>query len=97
MVAAAEEAVERMFAGVETKLSTIDEPAQALRQYPYALWEVQNEPPARAYAELQLASRWELGLQAQLRQTVKSVNERMSREVRETAERFGLGDAGKTR
>jgi AcrR family transcriptional regulator len=95
MVAAAEEAVERMFAGVETKLSTIDEPAQALRQYPYALWEVQNEPPARAYAELQLASRWELGLQAQLRQTVKSVNERMSREVRETAERFGLGDAGK--
>lgn len=95
MVAAAEEAVERMFAGVRNKLSGIGDPVVALREYPLALWEVQNEPPARAYAELQLASRWELGLQSRLRQTLKSVNGRLAREVREGAERMGLGDAGK--
>jgi AcrR family transcriptional regulator len=95
MVAAAEEAVERMFVGVQSKLSAIDEPIQALRHYPDALWEVQNQSPARAYAELQLASRWELGLQAQLRRSVKAVNERMGRELREVAELIGLGDTGK--
>lgn len=95
MVAAAEEAVERMFAAVRSRLSSIADPLQALRQYPAALWEVQNEPPARAYAELQLASRWETGLQAQLRQSVKLVNERMGREIHEAAKLVGLGDAGK--
>ena len=70
------------------------DPVEALRQYPYALWEVQNEPPARAYAELQLASRWETGLQHQLRQSVKVVNERMRRQVREAAELIGVQDAG---
>jgi AcrR family transcriptional regulator len=94
MVAAAEEAVERMFVAVRSKLSAVDDPVEALRQYPYALWEVQNEPPARAYAELQLASRWETGLQHQLRQSVKVVNERMRRQVREAAELIGVQDAG---
>ncbi len=95
MVAAAEEAVERMFAAVHSRLESVTDPIEALRQYPAALWEVQNEPPARAYAELQLASRWETGLRTRLRQSVKAVNDRMGREVRETAELIGLGDAGK--
>ena len=94
MVAAAEEAVERMFVGVRTKLASVEDPIEGLRRYPYALWEVQNEPPARAYAELQLASRWETGLQAQLRQSVKAVNERMGRQVREAAEVIGVEDTG---
>lgn len=95
MVAAAEEAVDRMFVGIQKKLSTIDDPIQAVRQYPYALWEVQNEPPARAYAELQLASRWDLGLQAQLKKTEKAVSERMGREIRDGAERLGFDDPSK--
>jgi len=95
MVAAAEEAVERMFVAVHSKLSSVGDPLEALRQYPHALWEVQNEPSARAYAELQLASRWETGLQVQLRQSVGVVNDRMGREIREAAEIVGLGDAGR--
>ena len=59
MVAAAEEAVERMFDAVRDKLSSVADPIEGLRKYPRALWEVQNAPAARAYAELQLASRWE--------------------------------------
>ncbi len=93
MVAAAEEAVARMFAAVHNALSSFGDPIEALRQYPFALWEVQNEPPARAYAELQLASRWESGLRSQLQQSSKAVNVRMVREIRETAELIGLGDA----
>ena len=92
MEAAAEEAVERMFAGVQSQLSAIEQPLDALRRYPDALWSVLNEPPARAYAELQLASRWELALQARLRRSVKAMNERMSREVRQAAELVGLSD-----
>ena len=95
MVAAAEEAVDRMFVGIQDKLATISEPIQAVRQYPYALWEEQNEPPARAYAELQLASRWDLGLQAQMKKTEKAVSERMGKEIRDAAERLGFGDPRK--
>jgi hypothetical protein len=76
-------------------VSSVGDPLEALRQYPHALWEVQNESSARAYAELQLASRWETGLQVQLRQSVGVVNDRMGREIREAAEIVGLGDAGR--
>ena len=90
MVAAAEEAMERMFDTVRGKLSTVADPVEAMRRYPSVLWEVQNELPARAFAELQLASRWEDGLQLGLRRSVMEVNERISREMHEIAEANGL-------
>lgn len=93
MVAAADEAVERMFVAVHDKLSSVGDPVEALRQYPRALWAVQNAPPARAYAELQLASRWETGLQAQLRHSVKAMSERMGREISDAAALIGVSDA----
>jgi AcrR family transcriptional regulator len=95
MVEAAEEAVEQMFDAVRDKLSAVSDPIDALRKYPRALWEVQNAPAARAYAELQLASRWETGLQTRLRKSVQAVNERLGREIREAAEDIGLGDPRK--
>ncbi len=90
MVAAAEEAVERMFDAVRDKLSSVSDPIEAMRKYPSVLWEVQNEQPARAFAELQLASRWEDALRAGLRRSVKDVNERISREMHEIAKANGL-------
>lgn len=95
MVAAAEEAVERMFDAVRDKLANVGDPIEGLRKYPRALWEVQNASAARAYAELQLASRWETGLQTRLRKSVQAVNERLGREIREAAEVVGLGDPQK--
>ncbi len=92
MVAAAEEAVERMFDSVAHKLAHVTDPIEALRQYPDALWIVQNEPAALAFAELQLASRWEKGLQARLRESMRAVNERIGREVREAAASAGIRD-----
>lgn len=90
MVAAAEEAVARMFDAVQDKLSNVADPLEAMRRYPEALWQVQNEYPARAFAELQLASRWQPGLRAGLRQSLKQGNERISREVNEIAQAHGL-------
>ncbi len=90
MVAAALEAVERMFVGVQQGLAGIADPVEALRKYPDVLWEVQNQAPARAYAELQLASRWQDSLREALRPAVQNVNERISREFREVGETIGL-------
>ncbi len=95
MVAAALEAVERMFAGTKEGLAGIADPIQALREYPNVLWEVQNDVPARAFAELQLASRWEQGLQQALRPAVKEVNKRISTEIHEIAEANGLASVDK--
>ena len=92
MVAAAEEAVERMFGSVADKLAHVNDPIEALRKYPDALWVVQNEPAALAFAELQLASRWEKGLQARLRESMRTVNERIGREVNEAAAGAGIRD-----
>ena len=92
MVAAAEEAVERMFDGVSSRLSSVADPLEAMRRYPLVQWEVLNEPPARAFVELQLASRWEVGLQVGLRQALKAVNERIVRDVHDIAEAIGLKD-----
>jgi AcrR family transcriptional regulator len=90
MVAAGEEAVMQMFDAAQAKLSDFDAPIDALRGYPAVLWQVHNEVPARAFGELQLASRWERGLQAGLRRAVKESNDRISRELRAIAELNGL-------
>ena len=92
MVAAALEAVDRMFEGVSNGLAESATPISALRQYPDILWQVQNEAPARAFAELQLASRWEQGLQAALRPAVATINERIAREIADFAETCGLSN-----
>ncbi len=94
MVATAMEAVDRMFAEVGEKLSGIADPVEKLRQLPRVQWAVQNQIPARAYAELQLASRWHKDLQAALRPAIKLVNERTVREVRHIAEANGLQQVG---
>ena len=95
MVAAALEAVERMFAGTKEGLAGVADPIQALREYPNVLWQVQNDVPARAFAELQLASRWEQGLQQALRPAVKEVNKRISTEIHDIAEANGLASVDK--
>lgn len=95
MVAAAQEAMVRMSAAVQDRLSGAADPIAALREYPGVLWEVHNEPPALAFAELQLASRWEEGLQARLRDVVREVNERIVQEMHEIAEAVGLREVRK--
>ena len=90
MVAAATEAVDRMFIGVSEGLESASDPLDALRRYPDVLWQVQTEAPARAFAELQLASRWEEGLRAELKPAVAAINERTAREMGEFAELCGV-------
>ncbi|MEM9624174.1 MAG: hypothetical protein AAF993_21220, partial [Pseudomonadota bacterium] len=49
-----------------------------------------NEAPARAFAVLQLAARWETTLQQGLKAPVRAVNERISRELHDIAQATGL-------
>lgn len=93
MVAAALEAVEQMFDGVRSGLANIADPVEALRAYPDVLWQVQNQAPSRALAELQLAARWEEGLLAELQPAMQQINERIIQEVRQAAETHGLSNA----
>lgn len=95
MVAAAEEAMVRMSGAVREKLSSTANPLDAMREYPNVLWDVQNGSPARAFAELQLASRWEEALQPGLREAVREVNDRIVQEMHEIAGAIGLGDVRK--
>lgn len=92
MVAAAEQAMVQMSEAVREKLSSAADPIEAMRKYPSVLWEVQKGLPARAFAELQLASRWEEVLRVGLRPAVREVNERIVREMHEIAGAIGLRD-----
>ena len=93
MVATALEAVDRMFTSVQQGLASAAGPIEALREYPLVLWRVLNEPPAQAFAELQLASRWEEGLKTALQPVVEQINERIVREIHQIAEENGLRNA----
>ena len=84
-----------MSAAVQDRLSGAADPIAALRQNPGVLWEVHNEPPALAFAELQLASRWEEELQARLRDVVREVSERIVQEMHEIAGAVGLREVKK--
>ena len=90
IVAAAVEAVDRMFEGVREGLADAADPIAALRQYPSVLWEVQNQVPARAYAEIQLASRWEQSLQQALRPVLQQIGLRVGRQIQDVAQALGL-------
>ena len=93
MVATALEAVDRMFTSVQQGLASATGPIEALREYPLLLWRVLNEPPAQAFAELQLASRWEEGLKTALQPVVEQINERIVREIHQIAQENGLRNA----
>lgn len=82
MVAAAEEAMDRIVVSIQSKIAKIDNPMDVLAAYPDVLWKVQNHAPARALAEIQLASCWDKQLQNGLRRAVSSMNRRIASELR---------------
>jgi AcrR family transcriptional regulator len=93
MVAAAEAAMARKVAAVEDALSGMADPVEALRSFPAVQWRTQNDVPARALAEILLASRWDADLRDGLRATVVGWNRRIRDRVHEVAARVGLRNA----
>ncbi|PQM27757.1 hypothetical protein CVO77_04110 [Sphingopyxis lindanitolerans] len=92
MVAAAEEAMARMLAAVENGLLRHSDLLRGLMDFPNIIWRVQNDIPARAFTEIQLASRWDAGLGDGLKGAMSTINDLTSDKVRIVAEQYRLGD-----
>ena len=92
MVAAAEEAVVRKVRAVEETLGDIEDPVEALRSFPAVQWQAQNGVPARAFAEILLAARWDEGLQDGLKATLVAWNRRIRDRIHAVAASVGLGN-----
>lgn len=90
MVATAELAMSRMVSSTQTALGAFDDPLEALCHYPDILWQVLNEPPARANTEILLASRWDGELENGLRRAVAEVERRNAESTAVLAEKIGV-------
>ena len=90
MVAAAEEALDRILHSIQSSLEKVSDPIEAMASYPDVLWRVQNQTPARAFAEIQLAARWDKALRKGLRRAVSAMNEQIEVGLRLFAEENDL-------
>ena len=92
MVATADEAMARMLAGIRDGLRRHADPLKGMADYPNILWRIQNDLPARAHTEIQLASRWDAGPGEGLRKIVADMNDLVISNVQELASQTGLKD-----
>ena len=92
MVATADEAMARMLAGIRDGLRRHADPLKGMADYPNILWRIQNDLPARAHTEIQLASRWDAGPGEGLRKIVADMNDLVISKVQELASQTGLKD-----
>lgn len=92
MVAAAEEAMKRMLEAVEAGTTRHGDLLRGLMDFPNVLWRVQTDLPARAFAEIQLASRWDPVLEEGLRGAMATVNALTTSKVVTVAEQYAMRD-----
>lgn len=92
MVATADEAMARMLAGIRDGLSRHADPLKGMADYPNILWRIQNDLPARAHTEIQLASRWDAGPGEGLRKAVADMTDLVISNMEELAAQTGLTD-----
>lgn len=92
MVATAHEAMSRMLAAVESGLLRHGDLLKGMMDFPNILWRVQNDLPALAFTEIQLASRWDSSLQEGLKGAMAAVSELTSGNVRQIAEQYAMED-----
>jgi len=92
MVATAEEAMKRMLDAVETGMARHGDQLKGLMDFPNILWRVQTDLPARAFTEIQLASRWDPVLEESLRGAMTKVNSVTSNKVITVAKQYEIHD-----
>lgn len=92
MVAAGEEAMARMLDAVEAGLLRHGDLLKGLMDFPNILWRVQTDLPARAFTEIQLASRWDMVLEDGLKRAMATVNELTTSKVMAVAEHYAIRD-----
>lgn len=92
MVATAEEAMARMLEAVETGVTRHGDLLKGLMDFPNILWRVQTDLPARAFTEIQLASRWDPELEEGLKREMATVNALTTSKVVAFAQQYAVHD-----
>jgi AcrR family transcriptional regulator len=92
MVAVGEEAMAQMLDAVEAGLLRHGDLLKGLMDFPNILWRVQTDLPARAFTEIQLASRWDIVLEDGLKRAMATVNELTTSKVMTVAEHYAIRD-----
>ena len=95
MVAAAEAAMALMLAAIEAGLQRYASLMQGVLDFPAIMWRVQNDLPARAFTEIQLASRWEVGLADKLRPAMGVMDSLLGSKIAEFAKAHRIEDVGR--
>lgn len=92
MVATAHEAMMRMLVAVETGITRHGDLLKGLMDFPNILWRVQTDLPARAFTEIQLASRWDPVLEDGLKGAMATVNALTTSKVVTVAAEYAIRD-----
>ncbi|MBX3593410.1 TetR/AcrR family transcriptional regulator [Sphingomonas sp.] len=92
MVATAHEAMNRMLVAVEAGITRHGDLLKGLLDFPNILWRVQTDLPARAFTEIQLASRWDPVLEDGLKGAMATVNALTTSKVVSVAEQFEISN-----
>lgn len=92
MVATAEEAMSLMLEATESGLRRHADLLKGMMDFPNIFWRVQNDLPARAFTEIQLASRWDASLGHGLRRAMAEVNALTTSKIGQVAEQFAIAD-----
>jgi AcrR family transcriptional regulator len=93
MVATAKEALRRTLSEIDQGMAAHSRDARAaLVAYPDILWRVQNEAPAIATTEIELASRWDEDLLARLKDVIRDVDAHVASHLVQLADQSELAD-----
>ncbi len=92
MVTVAETAMAKMLSSIGSRMSVAGDDLDGLYRYPQIFWETLIEPPALAFYELQMASRWDLDLQAGLKDQIARVETYIAETIGAIARRYQMTD-----
>ena len=82
----------RMLEATEDGLRRHADLLKGMMDFPNIFWRVQNDLPARAFTEIQLASRWDASLGHGLRRAMAEVNALTTSKIRQVAEQYAIAD-----
>lgn len=93
MVATAEAAMSQMHEAIEIGLQRYPSLMQGMLDFPMMMWRVQNDLPARAFSEIQLASRWDLELAEGLKKAMAAMDNLLRAKIAQFAEANNIANA----
>ncbi|MFE1602842.1 TetR/AcrR family transcriptional regulator [Methylobacterium sp. ID0610] len=92
MVTTGHEAVHKMLASITVRMTEAGGPLEGFFHYPDILWDVLTEPPALAFYEILMASRWDQELFEGLKGEILEAELTIENSIQALARRYGMTD-----